>query len=297
MLHFMKNSTIVSVIFLLLFVPNIKTQTVAPLELGNVWIYDYTFHLSKSTVVDTNVLIDTILYYKVKTVSNYGTTPTYGYARLREDGFYAVRYDTSYPAPDNEFLYYKDGAIIGDTWENPGPDFPIIYSVLDTIVTNVLGNLFTVKHLTVDDGLIFLDEYWTDELGWLRRSDIGGSLGALRGCVIDGIVYGDTSFIVTVENEFQQPTSFILYQNYPNPFNHASTIKYTLSERSFVTIKVYDVLGNEISTLVNDEKPAGEYEVEFNGHSGVVRNLTSGTYFYQLKTENYIETKKMILLK
>jgi hypothetical protein len=60
---------------------------------------------------------------------------------------------------------------------------------------------------------------------------------------------------------------------------------------------VFDVLGNEVATLVNEEKTAGTYEVEFNSHSGNVRNLTSGVYFYQLKAEEFISTKKMILLK
>jgi len=60
---------------------------------------------------------------------------------------------------------------------------------------------------------------------------------------------------------------------------------------------VYDVLGNEIATLLNEQKPAGSYEVEFNSHSGEVRNLPSGIYFYQLKTDAFVETKKMIILK
>ena len=64
-----------------------------------------------------------------------------------------------------------------------------------------------------------------------------------------------------------------------------------------VQIKVFDVLGNEIETLVNEEKQSGTYEVEFNSHSGNVRNLPSGIYFYTLQTENYFTTKKMILLK
>ena len=87
-------------------------------------------------------------------------------------------------------------------------------------------------------------------------------------------------------------SEFILKQNYPNPFNPRTTIKYQIPKISFVTIKVYDVLGKEISTLVNEEKPAGNYEVEFTGDG-----LPSGIYFYQLRAGNYIETKKMVLLK
>jgi len=92
------------------------------------------------------------------------------------------------------------------------------------------------------------------------------------------------------------PTEFSLGQNYPNPFNPSTTIKYQIPELSFVTLKVYDVLGNEIVTLVNEEEPAGEYEVEFSS-SGGANDLSSGIYFYQIKAGSYIETKKMILLR
>jgi hypothetical protein len=101
--------------------------------------------------------------------------------------------------------------------------------------------------------------------------------------------------------------SFALSQNYPNPFNPSTTIKYQIPKISFVTVKVYDVLGNEIATLVNEEKLAGEYETEFNAAS-----LPSGIYFYQLRVypagsgagnpstssgQGFVETKKMVLLK
>jgi len=85
---------------------------------------------------------------------------------------------------------------------------------------------------------------------------------------------------------------FKLYQNYPNPFNPTTTINYQIPERSLVTLKVYDVLGKDIAILVSEEKRAGSYEIEFNASS-----LPSGIYFYQLKTNKLIQTKKMILVK
>ena len=106
------------------------------------------------------------------------------------------------------------------------------------------------------------------------------------------------------QDDDRNPKTFSLSQNYPNPFNPSTKIKYsvpavTLSgvEGSLVTLKVYDVLGNEIATLVNEEKQAGNYEVEFNSHSGTVRNLPSGIYFYRLQTGSISKTLKMILLK
>ncbi|MCH8032514.1 MAG: T9SS type A sorting domain-containing protein [Bacteroidetes bacterium] len=85
---------------------------------------------------------------------------------------------------------------------------------------------------------------------------------------------------------------FKLFQNYPNPFNPATNIGFRIADFGFVSFKVYDVLGSEVATLVNDEKPAGSYEVKFSA-----TGLPSGIYFYKLQTESFIETKKMILLK
>jgi hypothetical protein len=85
---------------------------------------------------------------------------------------------------------------------------------------------------------------------------------------------------------------FALLQNYPNPFNPSTAISYRLPVSSQVTLKVYDILGTEIETLVNEEKPAGSYEIEFNAVG-----LSSGIYFYKLQAGSFIQTKKMILLK
>jgi len=99
-----------------------------------------------------------------------------------------------------------------------------------------------------------------------------------------------------VEQQPTQPTEFMLEQNYPNPFNPSTRIQYTIGSRQFVQLKVYDVLGNEIATLVNDEKEPGIYETEFNPASSI-KNPTSGIYFYKLTAGDFIQTKKMILMK
>ena len=106
----------------------------------------------------------------------------------------------------------------------------------------------------------------------------------------DGVFKSLTS-ISGIEDE-KQFIDFNLSQNYPNPFNPSTTIKYSIPNAGNISLKVYDVLGKEIATLVNEEKSSGNYEVEFNAS-----NLTSGIYFYQLKAGNFIETKKMILLR
>ncbi|MCH7962846.1 MAG: T9SS type A sorting domain-containing protein [Bacteroidetes bacterium] len=125
--------------------------------------------------------------------------------------------------------------------------------------------------------------------------ELVGFKNVLKGCIIDGVIYGDTT-VVSVEDETpNMPTEFSLSQNYPNPFNPSTKIKYALSSRQYATLKVYDILGNKVATLVNEELPAGEYEVEFIAAKNSF--LSSGIYFFQLRAGIFIQTKKMLLLK
>jgi len=98
--------------------------------------------------------------------------------------------------------------------------------------------------------------------------------------------------IVNVDDYYSQPEEYILFQNYPNPFNPNTVIQYQIPEISFVTITVYDLLGREVAILINEEKPAGNYKINFSAY-----DLTSGVYYYKIKAGNFTQTKKMILLK
>ena len=86
--------------------------------------------------------------------------------------------------------------------------------------------------------------------------------------------------------------SYNLFQNYPNPFNPTTKIKYSIPTKDYIVIKLFDILGNEVITLVNEEKFAGNYEINFNGG-----NLSSGVYFYRMQAGSFISTKKFVLLK
>jgi CubicO group peptidase (beta-lactamase class C family) len=104
-----------------------------------------------------------------------------------------------------------------------------------------------------------------------------------------------SNFVTSIgqqENETSALSSFILHQNYPNPFNPSTTISFQIPELSSISLTVYDVLGNEIAVLVQEERKSGKYEIEFNRS-----DLSSGVYFYQLRADNYLQTKKMILLQ
>ncbi|MGA9291853.1 MAG: T9SS type A sorting domain-containing protein [Ignavibacteriaceae bacterium] len=95
-----------------------------------------------------------------------------------------------------------------------------------------------------------------------------------------------------INNEMHMSTNYTLSQNYPNPFNPTTTINYSIPKAERVTIKVYDILGKLVQTLVDEAQPMGTYHVKFSGS-----NLSSGVYFYQIKTDNFVEAKRMIILK
>ena len=124
----------------------------------------------------------------------------------------------------------------------------------------------------------------------LRISDnAAGDTGSIRSWTLKidyDIITGVSNNVTSIAN------SFSLNQNYPNPFNPSTKIAYTIPTNGLVTLKIYNILGKEVQTLVNEIKTSGSYEVNFNGAS-----LSSGVYFYRLESGNFIDTKKMFLLK
>lgn len=123
--------------------------------------------------------------------------------------------------------------------------------------------------------IFFVNEY----IGW--AGGIGGVL-----------LKTTTGGVTSISSDFINENSFLLQQNYPNPFNPSTTIKFSIPHSQFVTLKVYDLLGREVTTLVNEEKLPGNYEVKFDGG-----NLSNGVYFYRLKAGDYMFVKKFILMK
>ena len=112
----------------------------------------------------------------------------------------------------------------------------------------------------------------------------------------DGIFIANPSITSAFDKNNGDFSTFKLSQNYPNPFNPSTKISWKSPIGSWQTVKIYDVLGNEVATLVDEYRPAGTYEVMFSPES-CIKQPASGIYFYQLKAGEYINTKKMILLK
>lgn len=98
--------------------------------------------------------------------------------------------------------------------------------------------------------------------------------------------------IINLEDSFTSVQKFHVEQNYPNPFNPITKINYSLPQLGFVSLKIYDLLGEEVTTLINEEKSAGTHEIEFDGSS-----LSSGIYIYRIQAGDFISSKKFILMK
>jgi N-acetylneuraminic acid mutarotase len=194
-----------------------------------------------------------------------------------------------------------------------------------TSVTNMPTPRYKLAVCVMDSNIYAIDGWYSSGSGpiydtvevynpitdvWTTGTSMPVSVAALDGYAIDGKIYmyggsctthpnigiSDiwefTPSPVSVENGVSAPIEFTLEQNYPNPFNPSTVISYQLPVGGNAAIKVYDILGNEIATLVDEYKPVGKYEVEFNAS-----RLASGIYFYELKAGDFLQTRKMILIK
>ncbi|MFZ1322184.1 MAG: YCF48-related protein [Ignavibacteria bacterium] len=144
------------------------------------------------------------------------------------------------------------------------------------------GGISWIGSLALPASINYYSIYFTDSLnGWTV-----GRYGIILNTTTGGVLTNFSNISTEI------PDNFSLSQNFPNPFNPNTVINYELRFASLIKLVVYDVLGNEVSTLVNEYKPAGSYEVEFDGS-----DFSSGIYFYRIEAGSFIETKKMLLLK
>jgi len=175
------------------------------------------------------------------------------------------------------------------------------------------GLFYYINQFTVDSaGTIFASfSSFLSGGGGIYSTTDGGTSWTFAGLdsltVNEMISYGDSTYVSTDRGLFVitrntvgtgvrtspvTPSVFALEQNYPNPFNPATNVRFTIGSQQFVTLKIYDILGREVSTLVHVIMQAGNYTVPWNAS-----NCSSGIYFYQLKAGDFIQTKKMILMK
>ncbi len=277
-----------------------------PLSISNLWVYENYYYengipefigYSWNIIDDEIVLSNGKKYFRMLQRRISGTIDT---LFLRLDSLTAVIY--AYDENSGEDLVYENlSGELGDT---------VCYEYNQAWGCQVVQSEeeFSLWGLNT-----YLKKLFPSSPGWGCDHSLVKGIGIydygcgdliyfsskLFGCIINGTVYGDTT-VVSVEDEIPDlPTKFYLSQNYPNPFNPSTTIKFTIpnverraSSLYSTTLKVYDVLGNEVATLVNKELLPGEYEVEFNAEG-----LPSGVYFYRLTAGSYSSTKKLLLLK
>lgn len=272
---------------LLLFPCILLSQTVDyfPIQIGNEYQYETTTYESNQ-----------IEYYK-RTITNLinkedGGTDIY-FDNSKEPKYYKSKNGNIYLYADNKpYLWYDFTTSAIDTY----------YTKLSGIETNVIVNSFNTilfAKNTTARSFSFLDKYFNFSFGYHVLAEGLGivemnshimlpSSDRLIGCIINGVTYGT---IVSIK-EKPIDTDFELFQNHPNPFNPITRISFKVPSNTVVKLSVYDILGREIITLVNEEVKAGKHEIEFNG-----TDLPSGVYFYKIQSQNFVDTKKLVLIK
>lgn len=229
--------------------------------------------------------------------------------RSTDDGENWVELTNGLPNPPvNEYSFTMIGSTLfagvdsgvyssndnGDTWNATNLTGVFIYTIYAYLNNLFAGHSEQAVYHSSDNGLtwITVNEGLPTYIYPQSFMTSGGKI--FLAAHYDGLYWRPLSELVlsVPGSEGGVPTDYSLFQNYPNPFNPTTVISYQLPVSSDVTLKVHDVLGNEIAILINEYKPVGSYEVDFNA-----TGLPSGTYFYQLQAGSFVETKKMILLR
>jgi beta-glucuronidase len=234
------------------------------------------------------------MYYGIFYGSSY-FTGTYNFIDTAKTNF------PSKPIIDTEFGYWSnlDGSEEQkqvDVFNNTFLAFKQHAALTSAGTINLNGPLMACTWWCVFDWYRMSNTLQTMGLYTMNRDVAKPVAAALKAAYLP--YYNFDGVLTDVNDKIKNlPADFELMQNYPNPFNPNTKIKFIIPKSSFVNLKVYDVLGNEIVTLIDEYKPDGKYEIEFNSNSNVYRNLSSGIYFYCLKAGNFISAKKMVLIK
>ena len=189
------------------------------------------------------------------------------------------------------------------------PLFPDVQNFIGNVSFGLSGSGELIRlydtQMKIMDSLVY-----DDNAPWPTQPDGNGPTLSLKNPDLDNtlgenwaasIGYGtpgkiNDTYVNVNDQKSSVPTEYELYQNYPNPFNPTTLIRYSIPQNSYVTLKIYDVIGNEIIVLVKEEKSAGNYEVEFSSLKNNLK-ISSGVYLYQLIANDFVQTKKMILIK
>jgi hypothetical protein len=216
----------------------------------------------------------------------------------------------------NGILLERDKNRIVIIDDSPPPSMIHAISLLDSTVSNLDTTTFNSPDGIVRDknGYYYVGGYYLSSIYRLKPDFSGSPVPIYSGShmVYPTYDYSNHTLLVTfyganswarislpvgINDPKELIKDFQLNQNYPNPFNPSTNIKFLIFKNSFVSLKVYNLLGMEIATLVNEKLPAGTYETRFSVNSLTNKQLTSGVYFYKIETNGFSETRQMILLK
>jgi len=291
------------IVFILMIQNSVYSQMNFPLQVGNKFVYycvqGYTYPGGGNTdyyKTSHRVLKDSIFnshkYFLMNAYPNQGNNIWVRFDTLSKS---ILKFDSANTCP----YYFKEklidslGMLSGTANSCSGYIFDWVR--IDTIY-NKIGMTKAFHRGGYSDGKLIKYNSNFGIISFESHSHMGtyGSdlYANMTGCFINGIKYGDTAttYINTISTNI--PKEFKLSQNYPNPFNPMTNVKFSIVKAGDVKIVVYDVMGREVQTLVNERLGAGTYEVKFDGSM-----LTSGVYFYRLTTAGFAETKRMLLIK
>lgn len=284
--------TIMSSFFLLHIVSYSQTNELFsyfPLEVGNKWFFSWTLSIDNSIRTILEATTDTLMpdgkeYTIIERMDKNETS----WDRIAGYFYLRVENNVLYEFPSDTLFNYN--------WNDNTSISELNYNYQKVHVENKM--VFGMSRLTYYLYVFEPYEYvsYTDSIGFnalyaLEYHDWSQESRYLVGCIIDNKYYGNVISNINFE-EKPEVSDFIIFQNYPNPFNPTTSIQYKVSSIEWVSLKVYDILGRQIATLVNEEKPEGNYVVTFNEEG-----LPSGVYFYSLQAGDFYQTKKMLLLK
>jgi hypothetical protein len=291
------NAVLKTSIALLLSIANLIAQdntTYFPLHIGDYWLYNEGTLRQYGRKVEDSVRINDKKYYvRLVGVGNhsYEERDTVRLTEMNDVVFYR---------DCEEYILYKFNAAIGDTWSYTTNGIRYAVRLIEKVDSFQIqeGPLMGTYQNVLEfrrDPVGYFDawevDYLAPGLGVIYRAMFLGQ-DILSGAVIDGKLYGDITTTAVEEQDNPLPEYFELRQNYPNPFNPYTTIEFSLPHSGFVTLKIYNLLGEEVATLVSEERNAGKYKVEWHAS-----NMASGMYFYRLQAGGFMETKKLILLR
>jgi hypothetical protein len=275
-----------------------------PLKLGNSWTYSFLQTVPPASYRTKNTITDTLtryghLYYIMSVITTQGNNAD----TVRIDSLYGRLLKAGTGCPWNLYDLMID-SLSAHKNDSVSLNCTNTYKIGCTDDTSHFTNwgLNKLKKSFAGGSITaFLNETYIKDIGMSYRSFSSQWTSAtytLIGCIIDGIMYGDTNLVGSnpISNEIS--SSFQLYQNYPNPFNPTTKLSFSIPPYQggqgdgLVILKIYDVLGKEIATLVNEQLNPGTYEVEWNA-----ADYPSGIYFYTLTTNEFNQSKRMVLIK